>query len=240
VRSVRNHCTAWAGYLEPVEVEQRLGIRLDANYFCCSYLRERNPAPYVNFGGALPLRFCRPNGELLDVFQQITHLTDDVSFSPEAEYSYRLTDDAFAPIRLRLFLDAATRLHTAIGVCIHPSNWVRFSERQGTDLVYGTAGMGMPVWSYDQWLSFWEARDTWRADELTFDGTALRVRVNGECGHPDLRWIFPGLWGGMRLREAEVVAPSRASVTRLVVGERLDLHARAEPGDELGVTYGPA
>ncbi len=57
-RSLRNHCTAWAGYLEPVEVMEKLGMGMDGNYFSGTYGYSREDAPYAAFGGAMPMRFC--------------------------------------------------------------------------------------------------------------------------------------------------------------------------------------
>ena len=51
-RSLRNHCTAWAGYLEPVEVMEKMGVGMDGNYFSGTYGYSREDAPYAAFGGA--------------------------------------------------------------------------------------------------------------------------------------------------------------------------------------------
>jgi hypothetical protein len=63
-RTLRNHCTAWAGYLEIVEVMARLGVRMEGNYFSGGFGRFREPAPYAPFGAAMPMRFCWPSGRL--------------------------------------------------------------------------------------------------------------------------------------------------------------------------------
>ncbi len=126
-RSLRNHCTAWAGYLESVEIMERLGVGMDANYFSGCYLRDRNHAPYAAFGSALPIRFCRPDGRILNVHQQHTHLTDDGAFG-DAVYSCKLSPATFLAETIRMFTDISTRYHTPYGVCIHPSNWVKFSS----------------------------------------------------------------------------------------------------------------
>jgi len=199
VRSLRNHCMAWAGYLEPIEIMERLGVGMDANWFSTTYMRARDHSPYTAFGAAMPMRFCTPDGRLINVFQQHTHISDDAKFGPSKDYSYRFSPRQFEVILDRQFADVATRFHTPYGVCIHPSNWVKFSRRQGQALLRQAAERGMPAWSYDQWLAFWEARDAWRFDDVAWNGAELALLARGAAAHPDLRLELPAEHAGRRL-----------------------------------------
>ena len=185
-RSLRNHCTAWAGYLEPVEIMEKLGVGMDGNYFSGTYGYSREDAPYAAFGGAMPMRFCWPNGRMLNVFQQHTQLADDIMFGT-ADYSYRLSPQVFAGALDRIFTDIETRFHTPYGVCIHPGNWVRFSRPQGRELLRQANERRFPIWSFDQWLGFWEARDTWRFNGMT----RLQFGLEGERSHDALCLAVP-------------------------------------------------
>lgn len=200
-RTLRNHCTAWAGYLEPVEVMERLGVRMDANYICGTYMRDRDSSPYAAFGAAMPMRFFRPDGRPFQVFQQHTHLSDDGIFSPAAEYSFRVSPQQFEVILDRIFGDMVTRFHTPYGVIIHPSNWAKFSRQQGETLLRQAAERAIPIWSYDQWCAFWEARDTWRFSEVAWDGSELRFGAEGESPHEGLRLMVPAKYAGASLLE---------------------------------------
>jgi hypothetical protein len=188
--SVRNHCTAWAGYLEPVEVMERLGVRMDANYFSGTYKSDREGAPYAAFGGALPLRFCQPDGRLYDVYQQHTHLTDDGMFGWD-DYSFKISPKVFSLTLKRMFTDIAERFHTPYGVCIHPSNWVKFSGDQGRELLVQANSMGLPIWSFDQWVGFWDARDSWQIQNLTWTEQRLQFNLVGRTNHQELRFLLP-------------------------------------------------
>jgi len=199
-RSLRNHCTAWAGYLEPVEVMQRLGVRLDGNYFSGAYRRARDPSPYGAFGAAMPMRFCRPDGRPLEVFQQHTHLTDDMMFG-DADYSYKLSPAAFADQARRVLCEASARFHTPYAVCIHPSNWVRFSREPGQELLRQAERHGLPVWSFDQWLGFWEARDTWSFGDVAWDGETLAFVAEGASWREELRLVLSLRYGERSLAE---------------------------------------
>ena len=199
-RTIRNHSTVWPGYMEPAEVMERLGVRMDTNYFSGTYKRDRESAPYASFGGALPVRFCRPDGRLLDVFQQHTHIGDDVMFGP-APHAYKYSAAMYETTLDRILDDIVTRFHTPYTVCIHPTNWVIFSGEQGKALVRQAAARRMPIWSIDQWSAFWDARDGWMVADLEWDGFQLQFSLAGGASHESLRLAVPIRHGVERLRE---------------------------------------
>lgn len=202
-RTVRNHCTAWAGYLDLVDVMEKLGVQMDGNYFSGTYMKDRESAPYASFGAALPMRFCHPDGRLVNVYQQHTHLTDDGMFGPQ-DYSYKLSPAVFSAMLDRIFTDIATRFHTPYGVCIHPGNWAKFSEEQGRELLRQANEKGLPIWSFDQWAAFWSARDTWRLADLQWNGSRLSFNLQGRSSHPDLRIQIPLQFAGASVGEIRV------------------------------------
>jgi hypothetical protein len=190
--TMRTHCTAWAGYMQFVEVLERCGVRMDSSYFSGFYGLARDFSPYGAFGASMPMRFCRPDGSMLNVFEQHTHISDDMWFAPDAgtyrntTYSYRLAPDTFALIAARTFDDIAHRLHTPYAVCIHPSNWGRFSRQQGQMLVTEATRRGMPTWSFTQWSKFVGALRSWSVDRTT----ATSMSLTGGTYHPDMRLAF--------------------------------------------------
>ena len=148
-KTVRNHCTAWAGYLEIVERMEDLGIGMDTNYLSGAYLSGRVDGPYSGFGAALPMLFCRPDGRLIKVFPQHTHFMDDFHFGP-TDYSYKWTPEQFEITFDRVLEDIVSRYHTPCAFCIHPGNWSRFSRPQGVEILRQATERKVPVWSFDQ------------------------------------------------------------------------------------------
>ena len=199
-RTLRNHCTAWAGYLDLVDIMEKRGVLMDGNYFSGTYMRDREGAPYASFGAALPMRFCHPDGRLVNVYQQHTHAIDDGMFGPQ-DYSYKLSPPVFSVMLERIFTDITTRFHTPYGVCIHPGNWVNFSEAQGRELLRQANEKGLPIWSFDQWAAFWSARDTWFFTDLDWNGSVLSFNVQGHSPHPDLRILIPQQFAGAPISE---------------------------------------
>jgi hypothetical protein len=202
-RTLRNHSTAWAGYLEPIEIMEKLGVSMDANYFSGGYKRNRQSAPYAAFGAAMPMHFCRPDGHLLNVYQQHTHLSDDVVFG-SADYSYKYAAAQYSVILDRILTDILTRFHTPYAVCIHPSNWVRFSRPHGQELLRQAAARGLPIWSFDQWSAFWRARDTWEFSQLDWDGASLQFTLAGSDDHDALCFTLPVKYAGASLGQVQV------------------------------------
>ncbi len=219
-RCLRNHCLVWAGYTEAVAVLERCGVRMDANYTSGQFRQGRRYAPYGTYGGALPIRFGRLDGGLHDVYQVHTHIMDDIWFAPDSggfrasTYSYRFTAEAFAAISQRLMTDMARRLHTPLTVCIHPSNWARYSRVQAQTLVQDARSCGIPVWSLTQWSRFWDDRDPWTV-AWDWSGTRLSWRADGPHCRPDLQLAVPRHWAGRPLarvwREGAEQSPTVAT-----------------------------
>jgi hypothetical protein len=202
---LRNHGVAWIGYTEIVEVMERHGIRMDTNFSSGEYRRGRQFAPYAVFGAAMPVRFCRADGRLHEVFGLHTQVMDDILFAPDAgdykrtTYSYRFSPAAFDVIAARILDDMVNRLHTPLTVCIHPSNWARFSREQGQALVRHAKARKVPVWSVTQWCAFWDARDKWTAGDLRWSDNTLTFTLTGGAPHEALRVALPVEHAGRRL-----------------------------------------
>jgi len=208
--TVRNHCTAWCGYMEHVEVLERNGVRMDCSYFSGSYKIKRDAAPYNGFGSAIPMRFCRPDGRLLDVFQQHTHLNDDVYFAPDegpwrvTTYSYRFSLAVFEALLERMCRDITERFHMPLAMNFHPGNWVEFSRPQGESCVRVAQRHGFPVWSFTQWCEFWMRRDGWQLEELTWRDGRLTFVARGGEPDPALRVALPAVFQRRQIQTVTV------------------------------------
>lgn len=199
--SVRNHSFAWAGYLEPAEMLERMGVGMDVNFSSGAYLRRRDHSPYGAFGGAMPMRFARTDGSLIDVFQQHTHLSDDMSFSPDAEYSQMLSPAQATVVFNRMFDDMILRFHTPLLVNIHPINWSRFSELQGRALLSAAAARNIPVWSVDQWLEFWRSRERVYIEAIEWENGILSFRVESHDAGQLTSVFLPSVCDDVRLSD---------------------------------------
>lgn len=82
--SSRLHCIAWSEYTTQAEIERGWGIRFDMNYYYWPDEWLKGRGGFMT-GSGLPMRFSKSNGEIIDVYQQETHLVDEIFFSyPDA------------------------------------------------------------------------------------------------------------------------------------------------------------
>jgi len=202
-RTVSNHVATWAGYLDLVYVQQRLGIRMDLNFFSAHFQREREHAPYSPFGSAMPMRFCEPTGGLIDVYQQHRHLHDDILFSRGRGYSYGFTLPVFTRWFRRMLRDSIDRFHMPLTCNFHPGNWVDFSREFGMQVVEDANDAGVPVWSFEQWLDLLEATEACTLSS-SWDGRTLMVDVSTGIMREDLRLWLPGRFENLSLNEIRV------------------------------------
>ena len=85
--SNRTHCIAWSDWSTEAEVEAAHNIRLDTNYYYwpAAFVQDR---PGVFTGSAIPMRFAKSDGTLINCFQVTTQLTD------ESGQTYPMTGDS--------------------------------------------------------------------------------------------------------------------------------------------------
>lgn len=162
VRTLRNHHYMWPGYVDLPEVWERLGVGMDANTTATLYGMSLASGPYVNIHSAVPLRFVRQDGSLIDVFQQPTHINDDIISHPRKAASEKYTPEQWDWIVERLLDDATRYFHGPICANFHPCNYVDFSGEHGRLLMRRVRERGLPIWSLDRWHDWWRARSTWR------------------------------------------------------------------------------
>lgn len=223
-KSLRNHCLAWAGYTELVDVMERHGLRMDANYLAGgSYMRHRGMAPYSAFGAAMPVRFARVDGSVADVFQQPMQIEDDVHLNDAIEYSFKLSTDAFRAFMSRVLDDTCDRFHTPVGVNIHPTNYATYSGAEGRAIVDLAQARGVPVWSYDQWCGFWESRDACRIEKVRWTGESLAFEVHAPSPHEDVRFSLPFRTGDKRIHRLTLAGRPWRHELRLRFGETVAL-----------------
>jgi hypothetical protein len=180
VRTLRNHYYMWPGYLDLPELWERLGVGMDGNTTATLYGLSSEHGPYVNVHAAMPLRYVRQDGRLIDVFQQPTHINDDLAAHPTKDYSLKCTPDEFDQIAQRMLDDAMQFYHAPICANFHPCNYVDFSGEHGRILMRRAQERGLPIWSLDRWHNWWRARASWRMTRNSWDGSRLNMQITGQ------------------------------------------------------------
>jgi hypothetical protein len=180
----RTHCIVWSDYDSQPQVELAHGIRLDTNYYYW-------PGPWVldrpgfMTGSGIPMRFVTRTGQLVDVYQAATQMTDesDQTFPFTID---RLLDAALGPLGYYAALTA--NMHTDA------------VESPGSDAIVESAqARGVPIVSARQLLTWLDGRDASSFVGISWAGGVLTFDVAPGTGARNLRAMLPTSAGGVTL-----------------------------------------
>ncbi|MCO5064547.1 MAG: hypothetical protein M9924_09005 [Rhizobiaceae bacterium] len=156
----RLHCIVWSDYLSHAEIERSWGIRLDMNYYYWPESWLRNRSGFMT-GSGLPMRYGTPDGEVVDVYQQETHLVDEI-FNSNPGAVDRLIESALGP----------DGFYGAFGTHID------FSNSFATVVVDAARKWNVPMISADQLLAWQDARSQSTFEGVRLEGQILSFAIN--------------------------------------------------------------
>ncbi|MDW8278734.1 MAG: DUF4082 domain-containing protein [Anaerolineales bacterium] len=176
-RTERTHCVAWSNYVEHIKVRRSHGIRLDTNfyYYPASWVNNR---PGMFTGSGLMMKFADLDGSLIDVYQAVTHMTDEAGQT----YPYTidtLLDNALGP--LGYYGAFVTNIHSDSGA---------FSDAN-IDIIESSLARGVPIISAQQMLTWLDGRNGSSFSAFDWQNDILSFRVNAAAGARGLRGMLP-------------------------------------------------
>jgi hypothetical protein len=172
----RIHCIAWSGYTIAPQDELQHGIRLDVSYYYypTNWVADR---PGMFTGSAIPMRFVTTNGNLIDVFQAPSQMTD------ESGQSY--------PKTINALLDGALGPQQYYGAYVanmHTDN----ANSPGSDLIVMSAvNRGVPVVSPRQMLTWLDARNASSMSSINWTNNTLSFSVSAAANSTGLEVMVP-------------------------------------------------
>jgi hypothetical protein len=160
--TIRTHCAAWSDYSTQPRVAFKHGIRFDTNYYYWpgSWIVDR---PGMFTGSGLPMRFADTSGNIVDVYQAATQMTDESGQSYPATVE-TLLDNALGP----------AGFYGAFTVNAHTDS--RASDVAGSVVDAALAHAG-PIVSARQMLTWLDARNGSSFDGLAWNGKDLVFRI---------------------------------------------------------------
>ncbi len=174
--SNRMHCIAWSDYATMPATELRHGIRFDTNYYYWppTWINDR---PGFFTGSGMPMRFADLQGNLIDVYQATTQLTD------ESGQSYPYTIDTL--------LDRALGPEGYYGVFTANAHNDVAETVESDAIVNSARARGVPVVTARQMLLWLDGRNSSRFSGLAWDGTTLQFSVVAGAGANGLTALVP-------------------------------------------------
>jgi hypothetical protein len=177
----RHHCLVWSDWASGAEVQFSRGMRMDTSFYFWppSWV---NDTPGMFTGSALPMRFARLDGTLIDVFQAVTQMTD------ESGQTYPFTIDTL--------LDRAIGPQGYFGAYTINAHTDLSTTPEATAAVTSAQARGVPIVSARQMLNWLDGRDASSFSAMSWNGTALSFTVNRDTAATGLQAMVPLRWGG--------------------------------------------
>ncbi len=174
--SNRNHCIAWSGFTILPEEEAKHGIRLDVNYYYWPETWVANKPGFFT-GSGMPMRFATQDGNLIDVYQAATQMTDE---SGQA-----------SPYTIDALLDKAIGPEEYYGVFTANMHTDYATSADYDALIASAAARGVPVISARQMLKWLDARNGSSFNALTWNGSLLSFTVSAQQSAVGLTAMVP-------------------------------------------------
>jgi hypothetical protein len=181
----RTHCIVWSDYTSQATVAATNGIRFDTNYYYW-------PGPWVLdrpgmfTGSGIPMRFATASGQMIDVYQAATQITDESAQTYATHINTLLNNALGAP---GYYVAVTANMHTDANP----------SEGQiGSDAIVAAAKQrGVPVITARQMLEWLDGRHGSSFQAMAWNGTTLSFDIAVGLGANGLRAMVPTSSGGV-------------------------------------------
>ena len=176
----RMHCIAWSGYTVLPEAEFMHGIRLDTSYYHYpgSWIGD---LPGFMTGSGMAMRFASEAGEIIDVYQGATQMTDE-SGQVYPHTAERLLDRALGP---EGFYGAfVANMHTDYAVV-----------PDADEITLAALARGVPIVSARQLLTWLDARGDSSLQDIAWTNNTLSFFVEAGANAWGLEAMVPVPYG---------------------------------------------
>jgi len=177
-RTHRMHCIGWSDYDSQPQIELKHGIRLDTSYYYWPPTWA-NDQPGMFTGSGMPMRYTDRNGNLIDVYQATTQMTD------ESGQSYPLNIDTLldnAVGSMGYYGVFTANMHNDLGTYPGPG---------ANEIVASAQARGIPVVSSLQMLSWLDGRNNSSFGSLAWSGGTLSFNISVATGARNLQAMLP-------------------------------------------------
>jgi hypothetical protein len=158
----RIHCIAWSDYSTPASVSYAHGIRLETSYYYWPPAWVANRPGFFT-GSGMPMRFADSYGNIMDIYQATTQMTD------ESGQSYPYTVDTLLNRAL-----GAEGYYGAFVANVHTDT----EPEPDADAIFTSAtSRGVPIISARQLLTWVDARNASAFQSIVWDSSNTRAIV---------------------------------------------------------------
>jgi hypothetical protein len=214
--TVRTHRVLWKGWVETAKVQASLGFRMNLDYYHIgpAFKNKAGEWRFGHFtGSGLPMRFVDEQGEILNIYQQLTQLADEHLFRVPWGAHVDLSPEEAIEVSQELLRRSLESTFSAIVVNAHVDPYAMggdYAERAGhwlEGLLDYAATLHIPIWSAHEWLRFTEVRHDAELEQVQWDSGAGRLSCHlaaRTAPGVELAVMFPLEWGASTLDRVQV------------------------------------
>ncbi len=180
LKTQRHHCIVWSDWTTGATVQLANGMRMDTSYYYWPGSWVSN-APGVFTGSAMPMRFARTDGGLIDVYMAATQMTD------ESGQAYPFTVDTL--------LDRALGAEGYYGAYVVNAHTDLATIFESDSVVASAQARGVSVISAKQLLTWVDGRNDSSFSAMSYSAGALTFTINKDPAAHALRAMVPRRFG---------------------------------------------
>ncbi len=179
-RTQRHHCIVWSDWVTGAQVQASHGIALDTSYYYWPPTWVNN-VPGLFTGSAMPMRFARQDGVLVDVYMAATQMTD------ESGQAYPLTPNTL--------LDRAVGAEGYYGAYVVNAHTDAVASAEADAVIGSAVARGVPVITAGQLLTWVDARNASNFGAIAFGSGTLTFTVSRDAAAQGLTGMLPLRFG---------------------------------------------
>ena len=233
-QTVRTHRILWTGWTETARLQASYGMRMNFDYYHVGPSLQKKNGEWVNghlTGSGRPMKFIDEQGRIIDLYQQLTQLTDEhlipmdvpgwggwpnLSAEQAVEVSKYLLDRS---IKYNDYCAITGQFH------IDPFQLGGDPAEKGGIFLEGTLDyaqqMGVPILSAQEWLNFTDIRHDTDFINMDWDATASTLTFNLLPHNPadaTLTVLLPMRTADKTISTLDVDGVTTSYPARLVIG----------------------
>ena len=211
--SDRNHWIVWCmkdslghpDFTAQAEIEAKHGIRLDCNYYNFDS-KVFGDIGYFT-GSALPMKFVRTDGKLLNIYNSETQVADE-SWREESFNKYKtIVDRALQEEK-----------YGWITVNFHPSMWNTYKPKAVQILQYSKDN-NIPIWSAREMYEFVNQKNSATFNNLKWNNDKITFTLNAATkGHGQMTVMLPDSYMGRSLKSFKINGKSVLFTVKIIKG----------------------
>jgi hypothetical protein len=197
-------------------MQAEFGIRMNLDFYHVGdgFRKPNGEWVYGHFtGSGLPMKFIDGQGNIINIYQQLTHLADDHILNLQWGGSVKIPAEQAVDVSKALFDRSLAGGYAAIGAIFHTDPYAAGEEwaNEAGKWLDGTmeyaVSKDIPIWSAEEWLSFTTARHDSFVDNVHWAQEDKRLSFDVEIPSFEpgmISMLLPLDFSGGRLSGVEV------------------------------------